>query len=98
MNIIKAGSYAAAIIAISSVVGFAYEKNAWAVDLAAIQQTKRLNMLGMENRMLTRQIMQWSTKPSTTSQERQYKRAIVDQLKSDKSDVVIKMRSIQVVR
>ena len=93
-GIIRAGTFAGAIIAISTVVGFAYEANAWSADLEKLNVEQRSNMLGMEKRMLTRQIMQWRTKPTVSVQEKHYKEAMVKQLESDKNDVSEKMRAL----
>jgi len=95
MSILQAGAYSAAVAAIITLATLAYEANAWSADLHELQVTQQRAILGMEKRTLTRQILQWSTKPTNTEQEQQYKEAIVKQLDSDKKDVVIKMRSLR---
>ena len=94
MTLIKAGSYAGAIMAIGSLLVVGYESNAWSADVEAMSRSSQQQMLGMEKRMLTRQIMEWSTKPANTAQERQYKNAVLEQLRSDKQETAVKLRSL----
>ena len=94
-SLVKAGGYATALIAIGTILNFAYEKNAWSADVKELGISQEVNMMGMEKRMLTRQIMQWRTKPATSNQDVQYKEAMVQQLESDKREIANKMRALR---
>jgi len=94
MNVLKAGAYATAVLAIVALLSNAYQVNAWASDLAELNNKQQTYIFQMENRMLSRELLQWNTKPAVTSVEKEYKSAIIEQLKSDKSDIIMKLRSL----
>jgi hypothetical protein len=93
-DLIKYGKYAAAIISLSVVLLAIYETNAWAGDIDKVEASQKQSILEMEKRMLTRSIMQWATRPAANKSDQQYKELMVDQLKSDKEDVIIKLRAM----
>lgn len=94
MSLTRLGGYCTAVIAIGTLLSFAYDSNAWSADLKELSNRQESNMLSMESRFIARQIMQWSVKPANTEQEKQYKNAMIHQLNTDKKEIVDKLRVI----
>ena len=95
MSLTRMGGYCTAVIAIGTVLSFAYESNAWSADLKDLSNKQESNMLAMESRFITRQIMQWSVKPANTNQEIQYRDAMIRQLSTDKKEIANKLRALK---
>ena len=93
-NLIKYGGYAGAILAIGSVLNFGYTINAWSADVEELKYSQSMSIYKLEFRQLKREIKQWKTKPSSSPIEQKYINSTIDDLKSDKKLIEIKMNSI----